>query len=205
MIYLIALLMGFIISVWYSSLLGSFLTTNLYTTQIRSLEDMRKTNMKIVFPYEKAVMESLAKYEDCKDMAISVKLEEQYELFNNFNRSYAFLFFKSSFEYTFVPPIGYFESDVIVEYNFLSINIYNTIYKNSLDKLINIVLDTGLYEYWNRAHDILGAKIRKRRIIIFGNILRIITMNFYFYLYFLLLIGFFLSIVMFLMEKFIKI
>lgn len=88
-IYLMVMLLGFVITTWYSSILGSFITTNLKESQIRTLDDLRKFNISILS--DDINIEYTMNFDEIKDLVSIVSKEEFAESFGS-NKFHGYVF-----------------------------------------------------------------------------------------------------------------
>lgn len=203
-IYILALLMGFIIFTFYSAILGSFITTNLYEKQIVSLEDMRKVNMKLVHSYDPKVIGTYMGYNEIKDFAVHLTNKEYIQTALNLNSTTGFLMPSNLFEFDIFKN-KYKVSDFVLEQTFVRLewNFANFIFKERFDKFITLSKDTGLYNYWSKKYDLY--KIGKSKIIVKSesySLLRVLDLNFITYPIFVLMSGLIISGIVFVFEVF---
>lgn len=172
-IYTLATTIGFILTIWYLAILGSIITTNLYNPQIKTLDDMRKTNMKYNSDQNFSALDS-------KNEITDLNSSELY-FFDT-----ALLIHDS---YTDFPNTQYYFyiSDIISRYSLLRIEWFNSgsvIYRERFNFYINIAQDSGLYNYWKRSYDMIHSNIAipgmKLRQIYYKN-LRILDLNYFKY------------------------
>lgn len=191
-IYTLAFLVGFVITVWYSAILGSLLTTNLYEPQVRTLDDMRRIGMKYVHKQTDYYMENyMSGYKETRDLAVSVPAEEYLEFTKIHNSSAAIMLMSSLFEFPDIYQY-YIKSDHILEYLFHRVEfIYSSNFWTArYDTHIRNVVDSGLYDYWLRNYDIYKAGFyRMLEPQEPEQFLRILDINFFKYPFLVLFIG----------------
>lgn len=94
------MILGFIVTVWYSALLGSFLTTFIREPQIRYFAEFKKSNLKILFP-SVGNLNTSNRFRDIEYLIVKLPRKEEVRC-----------------------------------------------YRERFNRYIDIVKDTGLYEFW---------------------------------------------------------
>lgn len=151
-VIILILVFGYIITTWFSTLLGTFITINLYEPQIKSLKDMRIARMKFVHPYRNENIEGMDNFNISSDLAEFVSEDEFEEILNSNQSSFGVLL--ENFGYDLVYK-NYIIMDFIMDYNFMSLYLgYNPLYNSRINDYITIVKDTGLFDYWNKNYDL---------------------------------------------------
>lgn len=196
-IYFLCLILGFILTVWYLAILGSYITTNLYEKQVKTLNDMREAGMKYI--YEKHYgLEGLINFNESSDLAKIVTYEEFKTIKDSQDPRFALVI--NSNPYVSRLFTDYILSDFIFEENFLMFDWKQSsgLYKAAFDRYIHLVKDTGLYNYWQLNYDLYRENIL---FIVLKNqdpnILRILDLNFFFYPFLGMIAGMFISCVFF--------
>lgn len=150
------MIFGFMITTWYSAILGSLITTNLYDPQIRTLDDMRKANMKYVYQMPKSEIEMLSFYNETSDLSIYLNSAERKKYLKSLQS-----FTAGVISYTVMmdfPKIyeHYVLSDFVLEYYYLKaeFNTYSRIYTLKFNEYLGLIHASGLYLYWKRNYDL---------------------------------------------------
>lgn len=146
--YMICILFGFILTTWFSAILGSFVTTTLYSKQARTLEDMRVQNIKIKTEKDASYY---ANFKEIRDL-----IRDREVLRVPATNEDAILVSSHVWHYFTAPVLNklkrddqYFQSDVILERSFLRVpHKYDSEYKEQVNSFIGLVKDYGLYQHW---------------------------------------------------------
>lgn len=148
--------LGFIVILWYSAILGSFLTTCLYGTTIETFDDLRAANLKVLTPkVDYNLLTLFQGVENNQDIFESVELNELSYRRNRLDRRNAYMEVSDHWVHFAQPQMRYFndhrfkETKVILAMgtSFMMIN-HDSVYKQQLNRFIQRVKDVGLFKLW---------------------------------------------------------
>lgn len=191
--YFLAMFMGFAVTTWYSAVLESVLTTFLRQPQIRTLEDIRKFNISIIG------------FQDYNNTSSNFELIQDIYSFVSFNdflkhsrtkEVYGYVIYSEMLKNEFLLSEFHILEDFVLESSALSLDLkYGSIYKHRLNRYIDLVLDTGLYNYWisNCEYELFLMGVKNDRIIYEKKILRILDLTYFLYPFVILGCGLILS------------
>lgn len=191
-IYILSIIFGFIITNLYYALIGSFLTKRLHEPQIKTIDELKKSNIVLKSFLELLVVVDLDTFSEFAELMDFEDGNKVGLILNNF-----------WFQYLNINE--YFEAMTYsIGTGFLRVwfDMYS-IYKDRFDRYINIILDTGLYIYWKRSYDLkktglLGIhkpKVSSKKI------LRVLDLSYYFYPFIGLTIGYLVGSFIFIIEN----
>lgn len=150
-VYVLAIILGFIMTNFYTALLGSFLTTYIQEFQISSLSDLKKSNLKLLHSTGKDI-ELTSGFHEIADMVSYLPYHEDLQIFQSANKSYAHTIFSDIWEESPLFHVYFKIRDFYLEFSYASLMLQlNSIYKDRLHRFIYIIQDTGLYEFWKRS------------------------------------------------------
>lgn len=147
LIYLLAMIMGFVITIWYSTLLGFFLTTFIQEPQVSTIAEFKKAGFKLIDRHQE--LELLNGYDDIKDFVLLVSFKELKETLASSNESYAYIT-STAIWYTIPSFRDYFKiSDFSLESGYVGFRFQeNSLFKNRFHRYIHLIQDSGLYGFW---------------------------------------------------------
>lgn len=154
-IHVLIILLGFILTTWYNALLGSFLTTTLTETPIRSVEEFASKNLTIMMV--DVIFDSVKRRKQFKkylpysrkNINLTVSNMEQ------FNKKYAYLISKATWNSFYVPQMNFYRDNRFTILEKISngpsfmLHAGNSVYKERLNRFIYLTFDTGLYKHWH--------------------------------------------------------
>lgn len=149
MFYMITVFFGFILTVWFSAILGSFVTTTLIDKQARTLEDLRMQNIKIAIQTKNRDLEMFYGFNEIQDLTVNRKIQDEDAVLvpsDVWHYAIAPVMFKKSGERQYI------KSDIIVERAFLRVPLpyqINSIYKSRINRFIGLIKDYGIYLHWH--------------------------------------------------------
>lgn len=148
-IYLLAMIMGFVMTIWYSTLLGSFFTTFIREPQILTLTELKESNVKIV--PGGGFINTTTGFDQIKDSLILLPEFEKLLALTTANSSYAHLIPSTTWEVSLLLPNFTVIKEFYLERSHVRFMLpLYSIFKHRLDRFIDLVQDTGLYIYWKR-------------------------------------------------------
>lgn len=209
--YFIPLLFGFILTVWFSAILGSFVTTTLYDKQARTLDDMRIQNIKIATANNKLPSEVFENSDKFRDIAVVTDLHEaENDSLDKNSLNYALLFISHWWYYYKLPLMNFYSyqnhyilSDFVVETSFLRVVFdKNSIFKEPVNRYIELVKDTGLLKHWcDMAYiEILQLKMHNYSFQTEKSSIQVLQLNFFTYPFYILAAGLILASISFVFE-----
>lgn len=156
--YMLLILFGFIINVFYSALLGSFLVAQLSEDPINTVEDFKQNQKYIILP--------LADYRVIETVFDMNYFESVFQLVdrpyfryqkNILNTSYSYVEKTDHWKY-FSYPLMDFHNDFRFHLTQIKLNVFNfylnmnadSLYKDKLNRFIYLIRDVGLYQFWCR-------------------------------------------------------
>lgn len=155
-VFLIIEIFGFIVTLWYCAVLGSFVTATLYDPAIDSLEGIRRSNLKILLGDSYGYL--LQKYvgiESYHDLFSLYPLQEFRRLKAELNQNYAYVEASDRWIYYLKPLQKFYGVDKFrtISNNLLSVASYinlnhDSVYKKSLNRFLAISKDVGLFDFW---------------------------------------------------------
>lgn len=208
-IYLLAIIFGFVITTFYSAFLGSFLTTYIRKPQISTLSEFKEANMKII--YEGEYINTTYGFEDIKDLLIRMMLEDKMLAIQDKNPHLGIIFHSTSWEITNLNEKYVSLNNFYLEYNFIKLLFpVSSMFKSRFNRYIEIVKETGLYNIWKRqlyyeARLISSNELLTMLKITFRGIednRRILNINYFLYPFCFLIFVYMFCICVFLVEVF---
>lgn len=206
-IYLLAILFGFIMAVWYSALLGSFLTTFIRKPQITSVEQLKASNLKIL--HEEIDISQYFGYKELQDYFVICNVHDLKRAMWTGNRSYGHLVPSIMWKLSSLSEKFIIIKNFNLETSYLRIIWrFNSYYKKQFDRYINILQNTGLYNYWKELNIRELSKFNisdinfpfKNRLYIQSHILRILDLKYFEYPFKFISIGWLIGILCFIFE-----
>lgn len=200
-LYIISIIFGFILTVWFSTILGSFLTTTLFDKQARSVKDLRMLNIKIravtinggsAFDYEnvEVIRDLIVDRGEQKEDAILVPTHKWY-------------YVVAPLESKLNRDQQYVQSDFILERSFFQVqHVFDSIYKERINRFIGLVKDCGLYRHWceQAAWEYLVSKVNPHYPRVEENYIQVLQLEFFIYPLLIWLTGIMFSCISFLFE-----
>lgn len=205
--YLIPMLFGFILTTWFCSILGSFTTTTLYEKQAMTFDDMRMQNIKIAI-FEPNPSTSIYRQILPKDLLVFMK-QAEYEQVVVDSKEYALMLDSLTWDCFVVPFMNlyrtafYVHSDEILESSFMRIAYkVDSPYKEQLNRYIELVKDTGLYQHWCNTLHLELMKLKKTVFFKLHEVssIQVLQLDFFTYAFLMWASGLTLSFIIFLME-----
>lgn len=203
-------IMGFIITTLYSSFLGSFVTTTLREAPILSLDDIRKANLKIFLskPYE-YVLKKFHGIDEYMDLFELVETETYRNLRNNLSRK-AYVEMSDRWNYHSLnrqkfygsKPFHVLDRDLLSTYAFMNMN-HDSFYKREFNKFILFSQSVGLYKHWGDIvflETLIFNIIRNNVNELPKSKIKVLSMNFFAFVYFVWGIGLFMGVLVFSFE-----
>lgn len=146
---------GFIFTTWYISLIGSFVTTNLYNKPLKTFEDIRKSGLKILIDNQAEI--SFSEISQNFDIFQIISRVKFFQHGNLNNDSYGYLEYGDRWEYYFKPRMAYDNrqyfraTGLVVSYFPISFQMkINFIYREKFNRFLNLIRDVGLYQGWTK-------------------------------------------------------
>lgn len=205
-LFLVPILFGFILTLWFNTILGSFTTSVLYEKQSKSFDDMRLENMKLaVVSNDDLIINS---EEIPQDLIVIVEDSTFHSLYTTSDK-YAIPVTSHLWHYFMVPLMNfhrntlYVESNSVIETSFLRIMYHlDSQYKEQLDRFVDLVKDTGLYQHWC---DIIYLEAMKLKFNPYHYIeeerrIQVMKLDFFTYAFWIWAVGLILSFITFLFE-----
>lgn len=193
--YTLNMIFGFVISLWYGAILGSYMSTFLNEKPINSFDDIKAHGLEIIYPNFK---ENNKSFEDVPmiwenmDMFTLKPLEEASILFNTMDDSFAYLEDSNHWYNFMIPQMNYFNDvrlrrfDLNIGTSFLKFN-FNvfSFYKNQFNRLIFLLKDVGLYKHYA---DMVFTHNLKHKFVNYSHFspksnIRVLRMNFFYYVF----------------------
>lgn len=204
--YFIPIWFGFILTAWFNSILGSFMTTILYEKQARTFEDLRMQNIRVL----KEVNDSTPSMIEIPNDLITLVSKKVYQKIAFASGEYAVGVTSQFWDYLMVPFMNYYRntrfarSEYVLETSFSRIvYVFHCPYKDQLNRFIDLIKDTGLYQHWCdiayleamqlNLNDGLSYEIEESRI-------QVLRLDFFTYTFSIWAIGLVLSAFVFLFE-----
>lgn len=209
--YLIIMTFGFIITIFYSAFLGSFLTAYIREPQIAKLKELKKTNIKIIYNDELYV--NTFGIKDIEDIIIQLPSEETHEALFTMDRRYGHVISNIIWDMSVLPEFYKPLEDFSLEQNFMKMLFpLFSILKKPFNRYIDIVQETGLYNFWKsnfnekmfetqNESDFAILKIINQK---YQNDRRILTIDYFIYPFGLLIVSLIIAIFVFVLEIFKK-
>lgn len=202
--------LGFIITTFYSSFLGSFVTTTLTESPIVSFDDIRNANLKILIskPYE-YVLKKFHGIDDYMDLFELVETDTYRSLRNNLSRK-AYVELSDRWNYHALnrqkfygsKPFHVLDTDLLSTYTCMNMN-HDSLYKNEFNKFILFSQSVGLYKHWGDSVflETLIYNVYKNNVKELPKTkVDVLHMSFFLFVYFVWGIGLFMGIVIFSFE-----
>lgn len=150
---------GFIINVWFGSILGSFMTTSLKEPPLKTFEDIRRKGLKIASPNTTLVDASfnyITDYIRNKDLFDFFPFKNVTNLLKDMDHSFAYAEVSNHWNYFIVPQMNYFDEIKFTKLEQNSGTSFIKIYfdnpylflKNSFNRLLLRIQEVGLYKYY---------------------------------------------------------
>lgn len=207
---------GFMMTLWYSAMLGSFVTTTLYDSPIDSLDDIRKSNLKILLGDSYGyLLQQYVGIESYRDLFLLYPLKEFRRFKLELNEAFAYVeasdrwmfYLKPRQQFYGVERFRAINKNLLSAASYINLN-HDSVYKPRLNYFLQISKDVGLFNRWcDRTFlDTLIYNIFKKPIISNEHHYKrkILTVNFFKMLF----LGWFIGIVFgglaFVVEVFLK-
>lgn len=189
LIFYIFIFLGFIIPSWNMALKRGFPTSKVQSSKIRTLEDIRKANIKLKVRIKYFQLISFPRYDEFVD------------LISGYGQTFGYIvedldFFLIKLNY-FDIPADFIQSDYIIETSFLRIKMDFSNYESIINRYI--IMDTGLYNYWKQNLDVRGAGLLPKKQVqhVDQKATGFLDITYYYYLFLRFIIGLALSIIIF--------
>lgn len=186
--------LGFIIVVWYSAILGSFLTTYIYGKTICSFVDIRAANLKILFP--KLDFNILTNFEGIKDnldLFEMTDITKMNHLRNHLDIGYAYVTLNDHWNHFALPQMRFYNDErfkatkILLAKGIAFMNInHDSVYKARLNRYIHIIKDVGLFQLWcekvfmeNLKHSVSMQLMTKSK----DNVVKVLEIGYFEYLF----------------------
>lgn len=208
LIYLLGILLGYILTIWYSALLGSYFTTFIRESQISTLGDLKKSNISIAISNVNNYYTAYG-YRKISDLIALLPVNEETAALKAVNRSYGFIIWTYEWESSNFPNFYFKIKNFSLETTFIRIAFHlNSIYKTQFNQYLNIIQDCGLYNYWKEHSYYDWLKVEneedistiKRNINIIENSRRILIFKYFTYPFLFLTCGCLFGIIAFAIE-----
>lgn len=219
-IHLLIVFFGFVMTIWYSSLIGSFATTTLHEKPLKTLRDIKKSGLKILTEdFENKVFSNSKAYKN-KKIFRNVSRNEFFKLGNSMNDSFGYLEYGDRWEYYYKPrmifqnKINFVETDIVLGYFPVFLQMKEKlIFRRLLNDFLYKIRDVGLYQRWTKGAflDAVKYKLENGKInFTFANFqrfkakspIRPIDITFIQYGIFIFFIGILISGIVFVFESF---
>lgn len=160
--YLIIIVFGFMVNLWYSALLGSFLITQLKEEPINTIEDFKREKKKILLSEsDYRMIETIFDMTHFSDVFEVVDRPYLRYQKNILNTSHSYVEKTDHWKYFSVPLMD-FHNDFRFCLTSINLNIYNfylninadSLYKEKLNRFLFLIRDVGLYQFY------FGVKMR---------------------------------------------
>lgn len=201
---------GFILSLWYGAILGSFLTTILKEPRIESFDDIRSKGLEIAAPKIPLYKSAFKNMPEVSDLVHFYWYDDFMNLSNNMDDKYAFAEDSNHWNYFMVPQMDHYEDPRFhrLKFNlgssFLSISLKeNSIYKSKFNRVIHILKDVGLYQKYTDMVFLDNLKYKYVRYKLRTEIekVRVLGIDYFEYVFFILVIGEIIAFAVFLLEN----
>lgn len=203
-IYFLAMFIGYVLTTWYSAILGSFMTTFLTESEIRTLEDLRKLNSSIY--YYHLVLNRSERFNIIRNMAVHVSRNQMLQIMDSRNR-HGFIVVSTEWEDRSLNKKFNILEDFILESNYVRIfTKFGSLYKKRFHEYLGYVMDSGLYNFWKIKYFYELFEIgshEKRPTYKSESNLRILDIDFFIYPLGLLLVGYLCGFFVFSIEVFV--
>lgn len=199
-IYILSILVGFIISNWYSALLGSFFTTYIREPQISTIKELQESTIKILF-HERESWNITFAYPEIKNKMVLVSWHEFLNYMRSKNVSFGFIAISDIWEIQEISEKYFLLKNFSMEKNFIRRYFdLNSIYKKPFNRYIGLIKDSGIYNYWkNRFYEDFALQQRNYSFITTEN-RRVLNINYFIYPISFLCVCCIISILVFILE-----
>lgn len=164
MFYFIPIWFGFILTLWFNAILGSFVTTTLYDKQAITFDDMRMMNIKFASYRDLSYAEKERFKEIPENLFVELSAQDHY-LLHFIPNEYAVAVYSHFWKYVMVPFMTFYKntffvlSDHVLETSVYRILLQpNCPFKETLNRFIDLIKDVGLYKHWCDSFFIDGLK-----------------------------------------------
>lgn len=154
-IFYLLIFCGFILTTWYNALLGSYLTTTLSESPIRSIDDIARKNIKIlVWEHAIKIYEKLAGFPKYMPHVSLVRGDVLTNYKLKLDKSFAYIEKSTAWDFRvqqmmFYKDIRFEDLGENLGNNAQAVNIkYNSFYKERLNRFIDLIKDVGLQKHW---------------------------------------------------------
>lgn len=198
--FLMCLLFGFILTLWFNAILGSFVTSTLYDKQPKSVEDLRRQNIKIQIStqYNPHLFKNFKELEDLAVYGEYRKDQENASLI----LGHTLNLLRNTKYARETSNMSYIQSDFVVERSFLrSFLKIDSFYKDKVNRFIGLIKDRGLFQRWcdlanKEFSDTQDYKPRSVQ----DSSIQVLQLEFFLYPFCVWAMGLFLSCIVFLFE-----
>lgn len=207
-VYLLIMIFGFIITIFYNSFLGSLLTTYKRNPQISTLHEFKKNNMKIMD--EGKFLNTTFGYKYIEDILFPVKRDDVYKILSSEDNSYGYVMNSVLWDTINFSNNYIILKDFHLESNFLRLMFpVFSIFRKPFDRYIDLVHESGLYEIWkqnvnyeifNILDEYILARLKKSRKINKDD-RRILNVSYFIYPLSFLVISWIFGFVSFICER----
>lgn len=167
-------LIGFILTTWYCSLIGSFVTTTLYEKPFENFEDIRKYGLKILTDDFDNILSRFPEIWKNRDVFKNVSRMEFFEHGNAFDTNYGYLEYGDRWEYFYKARMKYEnrevfkKTNIIVNYFPIAVHVKaNSIFKGHINQYLGIIRDVGLYQHWTKGVFLDALPYKRREVLKF--------------------------------------
>lgn len=159
--YVLNSLFGFVITLWYGAILGSFMSTYLNEKPIQSFEDLSERQMEIIYPdlgdYN-ASFDYMPLITENRDLFSPYPSEQFANLLNTMDTEFAYLEDSSHWNYFIAPQIMYYSDPKLMSMNlvlgtsFSNIHFkFKSVFKKQFNRVVFLLKDVGLYNHYAKS------------------------------------------------------
>lgn len=154
--FMLPVVLGFVTTIWYNTILGSFLSTKLLQTPIETIDDLRKSKFRIIDDaYSNGTLYLNQDYQANQDLLLVLGDKIAARLIDSLDRHYAYIEDSTHWTYFTVPKMIFFDDprfrkmklNLGVSFSRIYLN-YSSPFKNELNRFIHLTKDVGLYNHW---------------------------------------------------------
>lgn len=144
------------------SFLGSILTTYVREPEIQSLDELKKLNIKTMA--SDPAFRNFSGFEDIKNIIIEEENGTFFENIVSLNRSFTYIVSSSYWELSNMSNSFYILKDFNFETTYLRhVLPFYSIFKRRFNRYIEIVKDSGLYNFWKSNSIFEMSDLEKQR------------------------------------------
>lgn len=203
------LISGFLTSLFYTTLLGSFLTTIVYEKPVNAFQELRNLGYHLfVVEHEyEVLLKHLVKVESNKEIFKPIELINFWENIYNLNNSNAYGIASETWDNVIYNLQNFYNikkffwvKNFLGSYPSCIHRQRNSVYEKELNRFIGLSLDHGLMQYWYiRAFlELKSAKLMKYNI---EEKVRVLNLRYFMFIFYLLFLGIALSFIVFVFEN----